>query len=85
MAVEQSWPPVGVISAAALNGSLGSLLVLVDSADSAPTAQAASAFATYRRLLDQELAKWAALKKNDIPGLNRLLGDRQMSQINIGN
>ena len=73
VAVEQTYPPVGIVSAASLNGALGSLMVLVDSADAAPTAQAASAFATYQKLLAQELAKWAGLKKNDIPALNTML------------
>ena len=35
IAVEQQWPPVGVISVASLNGALGSLLLLVEGADSA--------------------------------------------------
>jgi hypothetical protein len=81
VAVEQTYPPVGIVSAASLNGALGSLIVLVDSADAAPTAQAASAYGTYRKLLDQELAKWAALKKNDIPALNALLRQRQLPPI----
>ena len=82
VAVEQTYPPVGIVSAASLNGALGSLIVLVDSADGAPTAQAASAFATYEKLLALELAKWAALEKNDIPALNTLLRQRQLSPIN---
>jgi hypothetical protein len=81
VAVEQTYPPVGIVSAASLNGALGSLLVLVDSADTAPTAQAASAFATYQKLLALELAKWAALEKNDIPALNALLRQRQLPAI----
>jgi photosystem II stability/assembly factor-like uncharacterized protein len=81
VAVEQTYPPVGIVSAASLNGALGSLMVLVDSADAAPTAQAASAFATYQKLLALESAKWAALKKNDIPALNSLLRQRQLSPI----
>jgi hypothetical protein len=56
-------------------------MVLVDSADTAPTAQAASAFATYHKLLALELAKWEALKKNDIPTLNTLLRQGQLPPI----
>ncbi len=82
IAVEQQWPPVGVVSTASLNGALGSLLVQVGSADSAPTAQATTAFGTYRKLLDQQLAKWASLKAQDIPALNRLLQERQLRPIN---
>jgi photosystem II stability/assembly factor-like uncharacterized protein len=81
VAVEQTYPPVGIVSAAALNGALGSLMILVGSADAAPTAQAASAFATYQKLLALESAKWAALEKNDIPALNALLRQRQLPPI----
>src|SRR6185436_8447437 len=81
VAVEQTYPPVGVVSAASLNGALGSLMVLVDSADAAPTAQAASAFATYQKLLNLESTKWAGLKRNDIPALNALLRQRQLPEI----
>ncbi|MGH9873929.1 MAG: hypothetical protein ACRD9S_15880, partial [Pyrinomonadaceae bacterium] len=83
MAVEQQWPPVGVVSTASLNGALGSLLVLVDNADSAPTAQATTAFATYNKLLDQQLAKWTTLKTRDVPELNALLQQRQIGAIRI--
>ncbi|MEP6819650.1 MAG: hypothetical protein ABJA18_08960 [bacterium] len=83
VAVEQTYPPVGIVSAASLNGALGSLVVLVDGADAAPTAQAASAFGTYRRLLDQELAKWATLQARDLSALNTLLEQRQLPPITI--
>jgi photosystem II stability/assembly factor-like uncharacterized protein len=83
VAVEQTYPPVGVVSAASLNGALGSLLVLVEGADAAPTAQAASAFATYGRLLDQQLAKWNALKAKDLPPLNAMLLQRQLPAVSI--
>lgn len=81
VAVEQTYPPAGIVSAASLNGALGSLMVLVDSADAAPTAQAASALATYQKLLAQELAKWAGLKKNDIPALTTMLRQSQLPPI----
>ena len=83
IAVEQQYPPVGVVSVASLNGALASLLLLVDGSDSAPTAQAGSAFATYRQLLNPQLAKWAALKNKDLPALNALLQQRQMETITI--
>ncbi|HAF21892.1 MAG TPA: hypothetical protein DCK93_03095 [Blastocatellia bacterium] len=83
LAVEQQYPPVGIVSVASLNGALGSLLPAVDSADSAPTAQAVSAVATYRQLLDEQLAKWSALKARDLPALNALLQQRQMAMIRI--
>ena len=83
VAVEQTYPPVGIVSAASVNGALSSLLVLVDSADRAPTAQATSAFGAYRKLLDQQMAKWAALRESDVRALNLLLEQRQLPPIKI--
>jgi len=83
VAVEQTYPPVGIVSAASLNGALGSLIVLVDSADAAPTAQAATAFDNYKKLLDQQLAKWTELKTQDILRFNTLLQQRQLPPIRI--
>ncbi len=85
LAVEQTYPPVGIVSVASLNGALGSLLSLVEGADAAPTTQAASAFVTYRRLLDQQMAKWSALKEKDLPALNTLLQQRQLPPIAVRN
>ena len=65
-----------------MNGALSSLLVLVDSADRAPTAQATTAFETYSKLLQQQLAKWTAVKTQDIPALNNLLQQRQLPPLN---
>jgi photosystem II stability/assembly factor-like uncharacterized protein len=81
--VEQTYPPVGIVSAASLNGALGSLLIQVDGADSAPTMQATSAFVTYARLLDQQLAKWNAVKEKDLPALNAFLQQRQLPAIEV--
>jgi photosystem II stability/assembly factor-like uncharacterized protein len=83
VAVEQTYPPVGIVSAASLNGALGSLLQQVESADAAPTTQARIAITTYRDLLDQQLAKWEALKAKDLTALNTLLQQRQMPGIMI--
>jgi len=83
IAVEVQYPPVGIISAAALNGALGSLLGLVESADAAPTAQANETFVIYQRSLNEQLAKWDQLKAKDIPALNELLRQRQMHPIEI--
>ena len=83
IAVEQQWPPVGIVSAASINGALGSLLQLVESADAAPTAQANETFVTYKRLLDQELAKWGQLKARDVVALNELLRQRQLPKIKM--
>jgi BioD-like phosphotransacetylase family protein len=85
VAIELQWPPVGIVSAASLNGALGSLLNLVEGADSAPTAQAVSAFGIYRQLLDTQLAKWTGLKARDLAALNALLQQRQMPAITVKN
>jgi photosystem II stability/assembly factor-like uncharacterized protein len=81
VAVEQTYPPVGIVSAASLNGALGSLLQLVEGADAAPTRQSETTFATYNRLLSQQLAKWEALKAKDLAALNTLLQQRQLPKI----
>ncbi|HLN98521.1 MAG TPA: hypothetical protein VK208_08680 [Pyrinomonadaceae bacterium] len=83
VAVEQQYPPVGIVSAASLNGAFGSLLNLVESADAAPTAQAENAFASYRRLLDQQVARWASLQQKDLAALNAKLRERQLSTLTI--
>jgi photosystem II stability/assembly factor-like uncharacterized protein len=83
IAVEEQYPPVGIVSAASVNGALGSLLRLVEGADAAPTAQANETFIIYKRLLDQQLAKWDQLKAKDIPTLNELLRQRQMKTIEV--
>jgi photosystem II stability/assembly factor-like uncharacterized protein len=85
VAVEQTFPPVGIISAASLNGALGSLLGVVESADTSPTAQATSAFDSYRRLLDRQLEKWNTLKVKDLQALNAVLPQRQLPAIRIQN
>jgi photosystem II stability/assembly factor-like uncharacterized protein len=81
LAVETQYPPVGIISVASLNGSLGSLLLLVEGADAAPTAQANETFASYKRLLGQQMMKWEQLKTKDLPLLNDLLRQKQMPLI----
>ena len=83
VAVERQWPPVGVVSVASLNGALGTLLVSVEGSDAAPTAQATSAFATYKQLLDQQMAKWTALKAKDLPALNTMLQQRQLGPLRL--
>ncbi|HXL81824.1 MAG TPA: hypothetical protein VN951_13185 [Pyrinomonadaceae bacterium] len=83
IAVEEQYPPVGIISAASINGALGSLLRLVEGADAAPTVQANGAFLIYRRLLDQQMTKWGVLKAIDLPALNELLRQRQTPPIKV--
>ncbi len=83
IAVEQQYPPVGIISAASINSTLGSLLVLVTSADAAPTTQANETFLTYKRLLDEQLARWDEMKVKDFPALNVMLQQHQMATLKI--
>ena len=83
IAVEQTYPPVGIISAASINGAFGSLLRLVEGADAAPTAQAKETFLIYSRFLDEQLTKWEQLKTKDIPTLNEMLRQRQMPTIKM--
>lgn len=83
VAVEQQWPPVGVVSAASLNGALASLLVVVEGADAGPTRQATEAFATYELLLRQQRAKWEGLRTKDLVALNALLQQRQLPAIHV--
>jgi photosystem II stability/assembly factor-like uncharacterized protein len=85
VAVEQTYPPVGIISAASLNGALGTLLILVEGADAGPTAQSVAAFATYRQQLDQQLVKWKTLKEKELPPLNALLESRHLKKIRLEN
>ena len=72
-----------MVSAASLNGALGNLLILVEGADSAPTTQAANTFLLYRKLLDQQAAKWSALKAGEVTTLNSQLQQRQVPTITI--
>jgi uncharacterized protein YgbK (DUF1537 family) len=83
VAVEQSFPAVGIVSLASLNAALGSLLVSVESSDNVPTAQATNAFASYQSLLAEQRVKWNALKMQDIPALNSLLREKQLPAVNL--
>jgi hypothetical protein len=73
VAVDTGFPRTGVVSAATLNSSLSSLLVLVGSSDSGPTAQAVTAYDTYRRMLDEQNARWKDLSEKELPALNTTL------------
>lgn len=82
-AAEQTFPPSGVVSLGGLSNSLASLLQLVEGSDSPPTGPAISTLLSYRTLLDQQLAKWVALKQKELPALNLLLRQRGMTEINV--
>ena len=66
-----------------LNSGLATLLVIVDSADAAPTTQATATFAEVQRALDEQLAKWGELRSKDIPALNQQLKQAGAAEIDI--
>jgi photosystem II stability/assembly factor-like uncharacterized protein len=53
-----------------LNEGLNTVLGIVDSADAAPTTQAASMFEDLSKALDEQLARWDGIYKQDLPALN---------------
>ncbi len=63
---------------ASVRGSLASLLGLLQQADVAPTAQAVAAVAAQRSALAPLMARWNALRTQDIPALNV-----QLRQVNL--
>ncbi|HKP47469.1 MAG TPA: hypothetical protein VJT50_12790, partial [Pyrinomonadaceae bacterium] len=73
VAVEQTYPPTGIVSAATINSALASLFILVESADAAPTSQANETFATYEGLLDQQANKWREFLRVDLASVNAML------------
>jgi len=56
-----------------LNSQLSYVEALVDSADSAPTAQESAMYSTLRGRLDQALADWKAVRDGDLAALNALM------------
>jgi photosystem II stability/assembly factor-like uncharacterized protein len=56
-----------------LNEGLNTLLGIVDSADTAPTTQAASMFEDVSKAIDEQLAHWDEVQKKDLPSLNAAL------------
>jgi photosystem II stability/assembly factor-like uncharacterized protein len=55
---------------ARLDGGLTNLLSIVDSADAAPTTQAAAMVGEVQRALDQQLGHWMEIQTKDIPAVN---------------
>jgi hypothetical protein len=60
-------------SLARLNSALTNLLAAVDSADIAPTTQAAAMVDEVQRALDQQLGHWREIQTKDIPAVNEAL------------
>jgi photosystem II stability/assembly factor-like uncharacterized protein len=63
-------PGAPVVSLSKLNGDLGKLLGVVDSADARPTEAARDTFSDLQRSLGPALAKWNDLLAHDLPALN---------------
>jgi photosystem II stability/assembly factor-like uncharacterized protein len=66
-----------------LNSGLATLLGVVDSADAAPTTQAADTFAQVQQALDEQLTKWEELRKREVPALNQLLKRAGVEEIEV--
>ena len=73
--------PGAATTLASLNGSLASLLNTVESADTAPTAQAYSFFQQTEPSLQQLLDAWTKIQQQDVPALNGLLRRARMQEI----
>jgi photosystem II stability/assembly factor-like uncharacterized protein len=65
----------GQTSLASTSAALGGLLQLLQGADATPTSQAVEACKTAQENLAKVLAKWDAIKQNDVAALERQLGD----------
>jgi hypothetical protein len=58
---------------ARLDSGLTNLLSIVDSADAAPTTQAAAMVDEVQRALDQQMGHWMEIQTKDIPAANEAL------------
>jgi photosystem II stability/assembly factor-like uncharacterized protein len=68
---------------ARLNGTLATLLTVVDSADAPPSAQAMQALDGAQKNLDQLLATWQQIQQNDLAQLNQLLRRSGLAAISV--
>jgi hypothetical protein len=68
---------------ARLNGTLATLLSVVDSADAPPSAQAMQALDGAQKNLDQLLATWQQIQQNDLAQLNQLLRRSGLAAISV--
>jgi len=68
---------------AGISGSLSSLMGLLQGADAAPTSQALAAVTERRQALSNLMAKWNALKTQDMPNLNSQLKAANLPAIEI--
>lgn len=68
---------------ARLNGELSSLLGIIDGADAKPASQATEAVTEAEAILSKLLARWSALRRNDIPDLNTRLAAGDLPAVQI--
>jgi hypothetical protein len=68
---------------ASVNGSLGTLMRLIQGADVAPTTQALAAAADRRKAVAGLLQRWSAIKAQDLPTLNSQLKQAGLLEITV--
>jgi photosystem II stability/assembly factor-like uncharacterized protein len=73
--------PLSATGLVELNKALASLAISVGDADGAPTATALAAFADFQKQLNEEAAKWDALKQHDLATLNKQLTDNNLQPV----
>jgi hypothetical protein len=71
------------VSLVRLNSGLNQLLAAVDSADTAPTSQAAAMFNEVSRTLEKQLAAWNQIKTSELPALNQQLEHAKLAPITL--
>ncbi len=64
-----------------LNQHFAGMLAVADSADAAPTTQAASVFNELRAALASLISRWKEVKEQDIPALNKELKKAKLSEV----
>ncbi|MGA8223885.1 MAG: hypothetical protein WB780_19710 [Candidatus Acidiferrales bacterium] len=75
---EYPLPSTGLVE---VNKTLASLAISVGLADGAPTATSLAAFAEFQKQLNEEAAKWDALKQHDLAALNKQLADENLPPV----
>src|SRR5438034_4712470 len=79
------FPPSPEPTVSALHNGLTSLMVALDGADTAPTAEAAATYQTYSRLLAEQMKKWSGLKEKELSALNNQLRAHNLPPIDPRN
>jgi photosystem II stability/assembly factor-like uncharacterized protein len=73
-------PPAGLATVIA---NLAQIYDLVDSADAAPTSQQLAALNEATQSLDRQLAAWEAIKRTDLPPLNKQLRELNLPELMV--